>query len=96
MPLVPAYIAALQPYEAGRTLESVRRQYGLSRIVKLASNENPLGASPLAIEATEVFRMRGWNNAHQYQSPTPQDWEMLDITKKPESFSTSLIRKHRR
>jgi len=51
MPLVPAYIAALQPYEAGRTLESVRRQYGLSRIVKLASNENPLGASPLAIEA---------------------------------------------
>jgi histidinol-phosphate aminotransferase len=51
VPLVPSYIEALRPYEAGRTLESVRRQYGLSRIVKLASNENPLGASPRAIEA---------------------------------------------
>ena len=51
MPLVPPYIEALRPYEAGRTAESVRRQYGLSRIVKLASNENPLGTSALAVEA---------------------------------------------
>ena len=51
MPLVPSYIEALRPYEAGRTAESVARQYGLTRVVGLASNENPLGASPLAIEA---------------------------------------------
>lgn len=51
MPLVPPYIAALEPYRAGRSAEDVRRQYGLSRVIKLASNENPLGASPLAIEA---------------------------------------------
>ena len=51
MPLVPPYIESLRPYEAGRTIESVRRQYGLTRIAKLASNENPLGASPRAIEA---------------------------------------------
>jgi histidinol-phosphate aminotransferase len=51
MPLVPPYIESLRPYEAGRTIESVRRQYGLTRIAKLASNENPLGASPKAIEA---------------------------------------------
>jgi histidinol-phosphate aminotransferase len=51
VPLVPAFIESLRPYEAGRTVESVRRQYGLSRIAKLASNENPLGASPKAIEA---------------------------------------------
>jgi histidinol-phosphate aminotransferase len=43
----------LRPYEAGRTLESVRKQYGLTRIAKLASNENPLGASPRAVEAME-------------------------------------------
>jgi histidinol-phosphate aminotransferase len=49
--LVPPYIESLRPYEAGRTIESVRRQYGLTRIAKLASNENPLGASPKAIEA---------------------------------------------
>ena len=51
MPLVPPYIESLRPYEAGRTLESVRKQYGLTRIAKLASNENPLGASPKAVEA---------------------------------------------
>ena len=51
MPLVPPNIEALRPYEAGRTIESVRRQYGLTRIAKLASNENPLGASPKAVEA---------------------------------------------
>lgn len=51
MPLVPPYIESLRPYEAGRTLESVRQQYGLSRIAKLASNENPLGTSPKALEA---------------------------------------------
>src|ERR1039458_5822626 len=51
VPLVPPYIESLRPYEAGRTIESVRKQYGLARIAKLASNENPLGASPKAIEA---------------------------------------------
>ena len=51
VPLVPAFIESLRPYEAGRTVESVRRQYDLDRIAKLASNENPLGASPKAIDA---------------------------------------------
>src|ERR1700733_8493678 len=51
MPLVPPYIEALRPYEAGRSVEEVQRVYGLSRISKLASNENPLGPSPLALEA---------------------------------------------
>jgi len=51
VPLVPPYIEALRPYQAGRSVESVRRQYGLTRIAKLASNENPLGPSPKAIEA---------------------------------------------
>jgi histidinol-phosphate aminotransferase len=48
--LVPPYIESLRPYEAGRTIESVRKQYGLDRIAKLASNENPLGPSPKALE----------------------------------------------
>ena len=48
MPLVPPYIESLRPYEAGRSIEEVQRAYGLSRISKLASNENPLGPSPLA------------------------------------------------
>jgi histidinol-phosphate aminotransferase len=51
VPLVPPYIASLRPYEAGRSAEDVERVYGVSRAVKLASNENPLGPSPLALEA---------------------------------------------
>jgi histidinol-phosphate aminotransferase len=51
MRLVPPYIESLVPYEAGRSIEEIQRQYGLSRVAKLASNENPLGSSPLAIEA---------------------------------------------
>jgi histidinol-phosphate aminotransferase len=54
MSLVPPYIESLRPYEAGRTIEDVRRQYGLADVVKLASNENPLGASPLALEAVRA------------------------------------------
>ena len=51
MPLVPPYIESLRPYEAGRTIESVRKQYSLEHVAKLASNENPLGPSPKAVEA---------------------------------------------
>jgi histidinol-phosphate aminotransferase len=51
MPLVPPYIESLRPYQPGRSIEEVQRDYGLSRVVKLASNENPLGPSPRAIEA---------------------------------------------
>lgn len=51
MPLVPPYIEALRPYQPGRSIEEVQRTYGLTRVSKLASNENPLGPSPLAVEA---------------------------------------------
>jgi histidinol-phosphate aminotransferase len=51
MPLVPPYIASLRPYEAGRGSDEVRREYGLTHVSKLASNENPLGPSPRALEA---------------------------------------------
>ena len=50
MPLVPPYIASLQPYKVGKPVDEVRRELGLTRIIKLASNENPLGSSPLAME----------------------------------------------
>lgn len=51
MALVPPYIEALQPYVAGRGIEEVKREFGLEKVIKLASNENPLGTSPLAIRA---------------------------------------------
>jgi histidinol-phosphate aminotransferase len=51
MALVPPYIESLRPYEPGRSIADVRRAYGVDRIAKLASNENPLGASPRAVDA---------------------------------------------
>jgi histidinol-phosphate aminotransferase len=51
MPLVPPYIESLRPYEPGRAVDQVRREYGLARVSKLASNENPLGPSPRARSA---------------------------------------------
>src|SRR5579863_9923448 len=49
--LVPPYIESLRAYEPGRSIDEVKKTYGLTRVAKLASNENPLGPSPLAIEA---------------------------------------------
>lgn len=39
------------PYSPGKPISEVRREFGLEDVVKLASNENPLGPSPLALEA---------------------------------------------
>ena len=51
MPLVPEYIQNLKPYVPGRSIESIQKEYGLKKIYKLASNENPLGPSPKAVDA---------------------------------------------
>ncbi|MDG4559867.1 MAG: histidinol-phosphate transaminase [Candidatus Competibacter sp.] len=44
-------VRTLQPYQPGKPESELRREYGLSDIVKLASNENPLGPSPKAMTA---------------------------------------------
>ena len=44
-------IKETKPYQAGKPIEEVERELGLSNIIKLASNENPLGPSPKAIAA---------------------------------------------
>ncbi|MBU0656532.1 MAG: histidinol-phosphate transaminase [Gammaproteobacteria bacterium] len=41
-------VQALQPYQPGKPIEELERELGISNILKLASNENPLGASPKA------------------------------------------------
>lgn len=49
----PEYVSAIAPYQAGKPIEELAREFGLdpASIVKLASNENPLGMSPLARQA---------------------------------------------
>jgi histidinol-phosphate aminotransferase len=43
-------ILNLPPYQPGKSIEEVKRQYGLEKIVKLASNENPYGCSKKVAE----------------------------------------------
>lgn len=47
------YVRAISPYVIGKPVDEVAREYGLTDIIKLASNENPLGASPLARAAIQ-------------------------------------------
>lgn len=46
---IHSHIAPLVPYVPGKPLEELERELGLPRAIKLASNENPLGASPKAL-----------------------------------------------
>ena len=51
--LANAGVQALSPYQAGKPIEELQRELGLEHIVKLASNENPLGPSPKSLAAIE-------------------------------------------
>jgi histidinol-phosphate aminotransferase len=44
-------VAGLQPYHPGKPIEELKRELGLDEIIKLASNENPLGPSPNVLDA---------------------------------------------
>jgi len=49
--LATAGVQKITPYQPGRPAEEVAAEFGIAKPVKLASNENPLGPSPLAINA---------------------------------------------
>lgn len=46
-------VAKLSPYQPGKPIEELERELGISNIIKLASNENPLGAGSLARQAAK-------------------------------------------
>ena len=46
----PRYVSAIQPYVPGKPVEELERELGIRDSVKLASNENPLGPSPLVLK----------------------------------------------
>jgi len=48
---VQPHVRDLRPYEPGKPIEELERELGIQGSVKLASNENPLGPSPRAVEA---------------------------------------------
>lgn len=60
--LIRPNVLELEPYSPGKPIDEVKRELGLTDVVKLASNENPLGPSPYAIEAA----MRAMQSANLY------------------------------
>ncbi len=53
-------VRGLSPYQPGKPIEELEREYGVSNIIKLASNENPLGPSPLALAAAQQALRDTW------------------------------------
>ncbi len=51
---IPDYILSIKPYVPGKPLEELEREHGIKKSIKLASNENPLGSSPRALEAIQL------------------------------------------
>ncbi len=45
------YVDSIHPYEPGKPIDEVQKQYRIKKVIKLASNENPLGVSRKAIDA---------------------------------------------
>jgi histidinol-phosphate aminotransferase len=54
--LAPQHVASIAPYQAGKPISELAREIGMDEaaIVKLASNENPLGPSPKAVAAMQA------------------------------------------
>ncbi len=61
-PKMRPHLKNAYPYPPGRPIEEVQREYGLKSVVKLASNENPLGPSPKAVKAMK----RAAKESHLY------------------------------
>lgn len=59
---VAPHIQALVPYPPGKPLEELEREYGITGSIKLASNENAWGPSPLAVTAIQ----QALGNLHRY------------------------------
>lgn len=45
----------IPPYIPGQSIDSIKKEFGLTKIYKLASNENPLGPSPKAVKAIKQY-----------------------------------------
>src|SRR5690606_28200712 len=63
---IPNHIVELKPYKAGKPIDELAREKQLNKIVKLASNENPLGPSPKALQAI----IRNLGKLHRYTNPS--------------------------
>ncbi|KPJ76480.1 MAG: histidinol-phosphate aminotransferase [Deltaproteobacteria bacterium SG8_13] len=68
---IPEYILGIDPYKPGKPMEELEREYGIRDSIKLASNENPLGPSPKALEAARACL----DAVHRY--PDGRGWALV-------------------
>ncbi|MBU4054476.1 MAG: histidinol-phosphate transaminase [Proteobacteria bacterium] len=66
---IPESILEIDPYVPGKPIEELEREYGIRDSIKLASNENPLGPSPKAVEAVSKALL----NLHRYPDGSGHD-----------------------
>ena len=66
--LILPHLHQLSPYQAGKHLEEVARELGITDAIKLASNENPLGPSPKALKAIQenLGELHRYPDSHAY------------------------------
>ncbi len=66
--LIQPHLSQLTPYQAGKPLEELARELGLTDAIKLASNENPLGPSPRALAAIQkhLTDLHRYPDSHAY------------------------------
>ena len=48
---IRAEVQSFDPYSPGLSIDEIRLRYGLDSVIKMASNENPLGVSPVVQKA---------------------------------------------
>jgi histidinol-phosphate aminotransferase len=62
----------IEPYTPGKPLWEVQKELGLTRVIKLASNENPIGPSPIALEiiANSLSGLNRYPDAHVVELKT--------------------------
>ena len=92
MTLVPKHIKDLLPYKPGKRIEEVKNIYKLDQVIKLASNENPLGPSNKAIKAVKKCLL----HTHRYPDSSgyklSSSLEMTSpITLSPKNSNFSLL-----
>lgn len=86
---IPEFVKNLIPYKSGKPIDELAREKNLKRIVKLASNENPLGPSPKALKAISD----SVGNLHRYTDP--RSYELVQaIAKKYDVQPNHIICGH--
>lgn len=78
-------IVSLVPYKPGKPISETQREYGLSKVIKLASNENPLGPSPKSIAAVRALLEQ------QHRYPDPSAYELLHVLAKKWNFPVERL-----